>query len=307
MYKFGAAAPFGCGPWPLRVICGFKMLKDKKIAFIGSGNMAEALIKGTINSSIIKPENILISDIRKERIKFLHDTYKVQLASDNLDVMKKADIVILSVKPQIIIEVLDQISGSANDSKLIISIAAGISLEIIQKTLDKEGTKTLRLIRAMPNTPALVQTGATAMSKGVNALEEDMKTAKEIFSAVGKVVEVNEDLMDAVTGLSGSGPAYIFLIIEALIDAGVKAGLPRDISMTLSIQTVLGAAKLVSESGEHPEKLKDMVTSPGGTTLAGLHALEEGELKAVLMNAVKSATKRSKELGIEQKEKAGII
>lgn len=283
------------------------MLKDKKMAFIGSGNMAEALIKGMINSSIIKPENILTSDVRKDRLEFLHNTYKVQIASDNLDAIKKAGIIILSVKPQTILEVLDQISESANDSKLIISIAAGISLEIIQRALDKEDSKALRLIRAMPNTPALVQTGATAMSKGVNALEEDMKTADEIFSAVGKVVEVNEDLMDAVTGLSGSGPAYIFLIIEALIDAGVKAGLPRDISMTLSVQTVLGAAKLVSESGEHPEKLKDMVTSPGGTTLAGLHALEKGELKVVLMNAVKSATKRSKELGIEQKEKAGII
>lgn len=277
------------------------------MAFIGSGNMAEALIKGMINSSIIKPENILTSDVRKDRLEFLHNTYKVQIASDNLDAIKKAGIIILSVKPQTILEVLDQISESANDSKLIISIAAGISLEIIQRALDKEDSKALRLIRAMPNTPALIQTGATAMSKGVNALEEDMKTADEIFSAVGKVVEVNEDLMDAVTGLSGSGPAYIFLIIEALIDAGVKAGLPRDISMTLSVQTVLGAAKLVSESGEHPEKLKDMVTSPGGTTLAGLHALEKGELKVVLMNAVKSATKRSKELGIEQKEKAGII
>tara|TARA_B100000315_G_scaffold130524_1_gene120143 strand:- start:25223 stop:26074 length:852 start_codon:yes stop_codon:yes gene_type:complete len=282
------------------------MLKDKKIAFIGSGNMAEALISSLIDSSIFNPDDILCSDISKKRLEYVHNNYNIHTSSDNIDVVQKADIIILSVKPQIILKVLDQISETVDSSKLIISIAAGISLDIIQKALSKKDASTCRLIRAMPNTPAMVQTGATALTKGAHASENDLKAAFEIFSAVGKAVEINEDLMDAVTGLSGSGPAYVFLIIDALADAGVQVGLPKDISMTLSIQTVLGAAKLASESGDEPAKLKDMVTSPGGTTIAGINSLEEGNLKAVLMNAVKAATQRSKELGSIQKKNVGL-
>ncbi|MEE9165171.1 MAG: pyrroline-5-carboxylate reductase [Nitrospinota bacterium] len=282
------------------------MLKDKKIAFIGSGNMAEALISSLIDSSVFNPNDILCSDISKKRLEYVHNNYNIHTSSDNIDAAQKADIIILSVKPQIILKVLDQISETVDSSKLIISIAAGISLDLIQKALSKEGAKTFRLIRAMPNTPALVQTGATALTKGAHASENDLKAAFEIFSAVGKAVEINEDLMDAVTGLSGSGPAYVFLIIDALADAGVKVGLPKDISMTLSVQTVLGAAKLASESEDHPAKLKDMVTSPGGTTIAGINSLEEGNLKAVLMNAVEAATQRSRELGSIQKKNAGL-
>ena len=282
------------------------MLKDKKIAFIGSGNMAEALISSLIDSSVFNPDAILCSDISKKRLEYIHNNYNIHTSPDNFDVAQKADIIILSVKPQIILKVLDQISETVDSSKLVISIAAGISLDIIQKAMSKEGAKTFRLIRAMPNTPALVQTGATALTKGADASENDLKAAFEIFSAIGKAVEINEDLMDAVTGLSGSGPAYIFLIIEALADAGVKVGLPKDISMTLSVQTVLGAAKLASESGDHPAKLREMVTSPGGTTIAGINSLEEGNLKAVLMNAVEAATQRGRELGSIQKKNAGL-
>tara|TARA_B100000959_G_scaffold262192_1_gene300390 strand:+ start:456 stop:1307 length:852 start_codon:yes stop_codon:yes gene_type:complete len=282
------------------------MLKDKKIAFIGSGNMAEALISSLIDSSVFNPDAILCSDISKKRLEYIHNNYNIHTSPDNFDVAQKADIIILSVKPQIILKVLDQISETVDSSKLIISIAAGISLDIIKKAMSKEGAKTFRLIRAMPNTPALVQTGATALTKGADASENDLKAAFEIFSAIGKAVEINEDLMDAVTGLSGSGPAYIFLIIEALADAGVKVGLPKDISMTLSVQTVLGAAKLASESGDHPAKLREMVTSPGGTTIAGINSLEEGNLKAVLMNAVEAATQRGRELGSIQKKNAGL-
>ncbi len=278
------------------------MLKDKKISFIGSGNMAEALIKGLMSSSTIESTNIFASDMNKERLKYIHNEYKVQLASDNIEATQKADILILAVKPQVMHEVTDQISASVDSSKLVISIAAGVGLETIQKSLDKKGSKKLHLIRAMPNTPALVQTGVTALSKGINSTEEDLNRAIEIFSAVGKVVEVDESLMDAVTGLSGSGPAYIFLIIDALASAGVKEGLPRDIAMTLSLQTVLGAAKLASESGEQPEELIDRVSSPGGTTVAGMRSLEEGKLKAVLINAVEAATRRSKELGLAQEK-----
>lgn len=283
------------------------MLKDKKLAFIGSGNMAEALIKGLLKSSVFIPENIFVSDVRKERLKYIFRTYKTQYTSDNSDAVQKADIIILAVKPQTILKVTNQISESIDNSKLVISIAAGISLDIVQKALNKKGVPKPRLVRAMPNTPALVQTGVTAISKGENTSENDMKIASEIFKSVGKVVTVEEDLMDAVTGLSGSGPAYIFLIIDALADAGVNVGLPRDISLTLSIQTVLGSARLASESGDHPGKLKDMVTSPGGTTIAGLHSLEKGRLKAILMDAVESATKRSIELGVIQKKQAGIL
>jgi pyrroline-5-carboxylate reductase len=283
------------------------MLKDKKIAFIGSGNMAEALISSLIDSSVFNPDDILCSDISKKRLEYVQNNYTIHASSDNIDVVQKADIIILSVKPQIILKVLDQISETVDSSKLIISIAAGISLEIIQKALSKEGAKTCRLIRAMPNTPALVQTGATALTKGAHASENDLKSAFEIFGAVGKTVEINEALMDAVTGLSGSGPAYVFLMIDALADAGVKVGLPKDISMALSIQTVLGAAKLASESKDSPAKLKDMVTSPGGTTIAGINSLEKGNLKTVLINAVEAATQRSRELGSIQKKNAGLI
>lgn len=268
--------------------------------------MAEALISSLIDSSVFNPDSILCSDISEKRLEFIHNNYNVHTSFDNIDIVQKADIIILSIKPQVILKVLDQISETVDNSKLIISIAAGISLDIIQKVLSKESAKTLRLIRAMPNTPALVQTGATALAKGEHASENDLKAAFEIFSAVGKAVEINEDLMDAVTGLSGSGPAYVFFIIDALVDAGVKVGLPKDISMTLSVQTVLGAARLASESGDSPAKLKDMVTSPGGTTVAGINSLEEGNLKAVLMSAVEAATQRSRELGIIQKKKAGI-
>ena len=282
------------------------MLKDKKIALIGSGNLAEALIKGLIKSSAIEPKRIWATDISADRLKYIGDKYNVHTATNNQFAAQKADIILLAVKPQTILEALEQISASVDDSKLIISVAAGISLEIIQKILNKEMNRQIHLIRAMPNTPALALSGATALSKGRNASGEDMKISFEIFKAVGKVVKVEEDLMDAVTGLSGSGPAYIFLIIDALADAGVNVGLPRDISLALSIQTVLGSAKLALESEEHIGKLKDMVTSPGGTTIAGLHSLETGGLKAILMNAVESATKRSRELGAIQRKKAGI-
>ena len=282
------------------------MLKNKKISFIGYGNIAEALISSLIDSSVLNSDSILCSDISEKRLEFINNNYNVYTSPDNIDIVQKADIIILSVKPQIILKVLDQISETIDNSKLIISIAAGISLDIIQKILSKESAKTFRLIRAMPNTPALVQAGATALARGEHASENDLKAAFEIFSAVGKAVEINEDLMDAVTGLSGSGPAYVFFIIDALVDAGVKVGLPKDISVTLSVQTVLGAAKLASESGDPPAKLKDMVTSPGGTTIAGINSLEEGNLKAVLMNAVEAATQKSRELGIIQKNKIGI-
>lgn len=207
--------------------------------------------------------------------------------------MREAGIIILSVKPQVIEKVLAEIAPVVDDKKLIISIAAGVSLAKIENAL-KKGS---RVVRVMPNTPALVLAGVAALTRGNSATNEDVSFAKVIFDSVGRSVVVDEKLMDAVTGLSGSGPAYVFMIIDALSDAGVKVGLPRQLALELAAQTVYGSAKMVLETKEHPAKLRDMVTSPGGTTIEGLHALEKGKLRATLMNAVEAATARSKELG----------
>ena len=219
-------------------------------------------------------------------------TYGV-VQKGNVEAAREADIVILSVKPQVIERVLVEITSVVDDRKLVISIAAGIVISRIEKAL-KDGA---HVVRVMPNTPALVLAGAAAIAGGKNATSNDLALAQSIFNSVGRAVIVEEKLMDAVTGLSGSGPAYVFMIIDALSDAGVKAGLPRQLALELAAQTVYGAAKMVLETKEHPGKLRDMVTSPGGTTIEGLHALEKGKLRATLINAVEAATARSRELG----------
>ena len=270
------------------------MFTGKKIGFIGSGNMATALIKGILKSGLVKAEDIFTSDIDIEKLDALRNEYGINtIFKDNAKLVSKTDIVVLAIKPQIMEKILKEIDHVVNDSKLIISIAAGISTEFIETVIGKE----LKIIRAMPNTPALVLEGATAICSGAHASEDDVRIAYEIFKAVGKVVIVDEAQMDAVTGLSGSGPAYIFMIIEALSDAGVKMGLSRNNALKLSAQTVLGSAKLLLETGMHPGRLKDMVTSPGGTAIAGLHTLEQGGLRTTLINAVEAATLRSQELG----------
>jgi pyrroline-5-carboxylate reductase len=268
------------------------MAIDKKIAFIGGGNMAEALIKGLITGGASKPDRILVTDVSADRLAHLQNAYGVT-QKGNVEAAREADIVILSVKPQVIERVLGEIASVVDDRKLVISIAAGIVISRIEKAL-KGGS---RVVRVMPNTPALVLAGAAAIAGGKNATSADLALAQSIFNAVGRAVIVEEKLMDAVTGLSGSGPAYVFVIIDALSDAGVKAGLPRPLALELAAQTVYGSAKMVLETKEHPGKLRDMVTSPGGTTIEGLHALEKGKLRATLMNAVEAATARSRELG----------
>jgi len=269
------------------------MAIDKKIAFLGGGNMAEALIKGMLAAGVAQAGRILVSDVSNERLEHLHKTYGIIIDRSNKDAAAQADIILLCVKPQIIDVVLAKIEPVADKEKLVISIAAGVTIGRIEKMLANKP----RVVRAMPNTPALVLSGAAAIAAGSAASAEDMMTAQQIFGAVGRAVVVEEKLMDAVTGLSGSGPAYVFMIIEALTDAGVKAGIPRPLALELSAQTVYGAAKMVLETGEHPVRLRDMVTSPGGTTIEGLHMLEKGNLRATLMNAVEAATLRSKELG----------
>jgi pyrroline-5-carboxylate reductase len=262
------------------------------IAFLGGGNMAEALIKGMLAADVAKSGQMIVTDTSKDRLESLK-RYNVGVETSNREAVKAAAIVLLCVKPQVMDSVLKEISVAADGSKLVISIAAGITTGRIEKLLSKGP----RIIRVMPNTPALVLAGAAGIAAGPKAGQDDIAVAQSIFNAIGRSVVVEERLMDAVTGLSGSGPAYVFMIIDALSDAGVKAGLPRPLALELAAQTVFGSAKMVLETKEHPGRLRDMVTSPGGTTIEGLHALEKGKLRATLMNAVEAATARSKELG----------
>ena len=270
------------------------MLKNKKIGFVGSGNMGEALISGLVMSKATNPENIICSDINDDTLEDIQKKYGIKTTTSNVDVVEKSDIIIYSVKPQILGQVLHETSHALDGSKLIISIAAGVPLAVIAAGLGKE----LRLIRVMPNICAFVKESATAIAAGEHVKEGDVEIAKAIFDSVGISVFIRENvLMDAFTGLSGSGPAYIFMIVDAMADAGVKMGLSRKNARLLSTQTVLGAAKLLMESNEHPGQLKDRVTSPGGTAIAGIHTLEEGGLRTTIINAVESATNRSRELG----------
>jgi pyrroline-5-carboxylate reductase len=274
------------------------VLKNKKIGFIGGGNMAEAIVRGLLSASFIKANNIFVSEPSKSKRDTLQADYKVKVTADNLELVKKCEIIILAVKPQILNEVLHDIRSLVDRDKLIISVAAGVPISIIDGILSGKENKKFSVVRTMPNTPALVQAGVTAIAAGKHVSKTAVKIAHRIFEAVGRTVDVEEAHLDAVTGLSGSGPAYIFMIIEALSDAGVKMGLARDVSNTLTLQTILGSAKLAQETGKHPGELKDMVTSPAGTTMAGLHALEDGGLRTTLMNAVEEATLRSRELGL---------
>ncbi len=265
----------------------------RKIGFIGAGNMGEALIKGMILSQDFTPQQLLVSDKVPERLKYLAKTYKIKVFAKNSEIVRHSDIIILAVKPQNLEEVLKEVREGLSRDKLLISILAGIPVGKIQDFL-KAGIK---VIRAMPNAPALVQEGATAIFRGDQATEKDEQIACRIFDSVGKTIILrDESLMDAVTGLSGSGPAYVFVTLEALSDGGVKMGLSREMATNLAIQTLIGAAKLARELKKHPGELKDMITSPGGTTIAGLKKLEEGGLRASLMEAVEAATLRSKEL-----------
>jgi pyrroline-5-carboxylate reductase len=268
-------------------------VKGKQIGFVGCGNMGEALVKGLVEASVVPPEAISAADSRSERLVELERRYGIRVAKDNVSLVRDADVVLLAVKPQIMAAVLEEIAPSLSRRQLVISVAAGVSTTTIRAGVGKD----IRLIRVMPNTPALVLEGATAIAKAKGLESGDLETAQEIFGAVGKVVVLEEELMDAVTGLSGSGPAYVAVVIESLADGGVKMGLDRVTAMTLATQTVLGAAKLLLETGLHPGALKDMVSSPGGTSIAGIAALEEGGIRTTFIKAVERATHRSRELG----------
>lgn len=266
---------------------------DKTIGFLGAGNMAEALIRGLIQGGVVAADRIVASGPRGDRLAELASQYAIDTTGDNAVLVRKSDIVVLAVKPQILERVVREIAGSLQPGALVVSVAAGVDTSTIESHLPSGA----RVVRAMPNMPALVRAGATAISRGSHANDADVLEAKAIFDAVGLTIVLDESQLDAVTGLSGSGPAYIFLILEALADAGVKVGLSRRNAQRLAAQTVMGSAKLLLDTDEHPGKLKDMVTSPGGTAIAGLHTLEEGGLRTTLINAVETATKRARELG----------
>ena len=269
------------------------LLDSYTIGFIGAGNMAEAMIRGLVRGGHVPAARITASGPRRERLDKLVASYGIAITLDNREVARSAGLVVLSVKPQILDKVLREIGDQLSPGALVVSIAAGVDTEAIESAI-ADG---VRVVRAMPNTPALVGAGATAIAPGKHANEADLATAKALFDAVGITVVLDESHLDAVTGLSGSGPAYIFLILEALSDAGVKVGLSRRSAQLLAAQTVLGSAKMLLETDEHVGRLKDMVTSPGGTAIAGLHTLEEGGLRTTLINAVETATKRARELG----------
>jgi len=268
-------------------------MNGKTIGFLGGGNMAAALVKGLLHSGTVPAERLLVSDVKKERLADLHAEHGVRTTLDNHELARSVDVLVLSVKPQVIDKVLAEVGKDVRKETLVVSIAAGVPIEVIEARLG-EG---VRVVRAMPNTPATSLAGATAISGGAHATEDDLGIARALFEAVGCVVALDETLLDAVTGLSGSGPAYVMLIIEALADGGVKVGLHRDTALLLAAQTVYGSAKLLLDTGEHPGRLKDMVTSPGGTAIAGLHTLESGGLRKTLIDAVEVATLRSAQLG----------
>jgi pyrroline-5-carboxylate reductase len=274
------------------------MGKKKVIGFIGTGNMGEALIAGLLKANFIPPDRVMAFDSDGERLRFIQKKYGIKKASGNRHLYSQCDPILLCVKPQSMKEMIEEISESLDASKLLISIAAGIPLFVIEGYARKQ----LRLIRVMPNIAVLVQEGASAIASGNLATDEDLKLAKRIFDCVGRSITIDESLMDAVTGLSGSGPAYVFLVIEALSEAGVHLGMTRTEALMLATQTVMGSVKLLLETGEHPALLREKVTSPGGTTAAGLYKLEEGGFRKILIDAVKAAAQRAKELGEKVKQ-----
>jgi pyrroline-5-carboxylate reductase len=274
-------------------------LHGRKIGFVGGGNMAEALIRGLLHSHTVSTEQVRASDVKDERLAHLREQYDIETTADNETLSRWADVLVIAVKPQIVDRILAPLAAGLNPPDVVISIAAGVPIEALEARLP-EGT---RVIRTMPNTAAIVLAGATAIAAGTHATGEDVEVARALFHAVGRVVVLDEALLDAVTGLSGSGPAYVMLMIEALADGGVKVGLGRDAALMLAAQTVYGAAKLQLETGEHPGRLKDMVTSPGGTAIAGLHTLEAGGLRRTLIDAVEAAATRSAELGAQMAQK----
>ncbi|MFN3921012.1 MAG: pyrroline-5-carboxylate reductase [Caldimicrobium sp.] len=270
----------------------------KKLGIIGGGMMAEALIKGFLEKDIFKAKDILVSEPFNERRQYLEEFYGILTTPKNFEVLDKGSIILLAVKPQVMAEVLEEIKEKVDPKRhLIITIAAGLPMSFYEKRLPKETP----IIRVMPNTCALVHESVSAIAMGKRATSEDLKKAEEIFQAIGSVIFVKEEYMDAITALSGSGPAYVALFIEALIDAGVRCGLPRDIAENLVLSTLEGTVKMIEKTKKDPYQLKAMVTSPGGTTISALEVLYQKGFPGIVIEAVKEAWKRSQEISKEFK------
>jgi len=268
---------------------------DRRVAFLGAGAMGSALIRGALDAGVCSPGLILATDVDAARLAELANRFGITTSADNAEAAQWGDVLVLAVKPQVVAAVLDQIGPHVRDDQLLISIAAGVPTAAIASRLGRAA----RVVRAMPNTPAQLGAGAAGIAAGSAATEEDLRLARQLFDAVGVSVVVDERLLDVVTGLSGSGPAYLFAMVEALEEAGSRAGLPPEAAGTLAVQTVIGAARLLAESGLGARALREAVTSPGGTTVAGLGALAEAGFGDLIARVVAVATARSTELGEE--------
>jgi pyrroline-5-carboxylate reductase len=264
-----------------------------RVGFLGAGQMATALARGWLAAGLIRPDGALASDPLPQAREAFDAETGLRALADNREVVTSSDLLVLAVKPQAMAALLAEVRPLVSPRQLVVSIAAGVPLRQLADGLGADR----RLVRVMPNTPCLVGASASAYAPGAAATAEDIALVDRLLNAVGRAFRLPEGLLDAVTGLSGSGPAFVYVMIEALSDGGVRVGLPRDVATALAAQTVYGAAKMVLETGTHTGTLKDRVTSPGGTTIAGLHALERGGLRAALMDAVEAATRRSAELG----------
>jgi len=265
------------------------------LGFLGAGKMASALARGFVAAGLTEPDHVVASDPFEAARESFQKSVGAHTTDNNRNVLERSDVVILAVKPNLVSSVLAEIRPDFHSRHLLISIAAGISLRTLEAGLNMES----RVVRVMPNTPALVGASASGFAVGAAATSQDAALVRNLFSSVGTVVQMEEKLLDAVTGLSGSGPAFIYMIIEAMSDGGVAAGLPRDVATQLAAQTVLGSAKMVLETGLHPGVLKDMVASPGGTTIEGIHELEKGNVRSSFINAVRIAAEKSRQLGAQ--------
>lgn len=268
------------------------MLGNKRFGFVGSGMMAEAIVRGLLKAGVA-PARIIASDTDERRRDLFARELGVSAVPDNRSVVEAADIVFLAVKPFVVGEVLTEVGSLLTADKILISIAAGVTTESIQSRLHAD----VPVVRVMPNTPCLIGEGASAVAPGKYATKEHVEAALQVFGSVGTAVQITEDKMDAVTGLSGSGPAYVYMFIEALADGGVRMGLPKAVALKLAAQTVAGAGDMVLQTGEHPAVLRDRVMTPGGTTVMGVSALEAAAFRSACIEAVAEATRRSAELG----------
>ncbi len=269
------------------------MPQNKKIGFIGAGVMGKAIIGGLIESGFVKKENIFASEINQELANKVSNELGIIASTDNKKISSDSDILFICTKPFIIKNILEEIKNNINEKTLIISIAAGVSSETIENCINKP----VPVIRTMPNTPVLVKEGMVALCRGKHVTDEHIKLAQGLFEQIGKCIEVPEKLINAVTGISGSGPAFMYLIIDALADGGVKKGLPKKTAIEMAAQTALGAAKMVLETGKHPAVLKDEVTTPGGTTIAGLMTMEERGVRSALARTVQNTVEMADKLG----------